>query len=152
SPLGVEMIRPAGNTSLKPTPLSETVPLGLIRVKLKLVEPFSGIETAPKNLLINGGATTVIEALAVFPVPPSVEVTVTLLFLTPAVVPVTFTDTEQEPLAAMVPPLRLTEEDPATAVAVPLQVLLRLGGVAITRPAGRLSMNATPVSAIPPFG
>src|SRR5215471_2051742 len=86
------------------------------------------------------------EAFDVFPVPPSVELTVTLLFLTPVVVPVTFTETAQEPLAAIVPAERLTLDDPAAAVAVPPHVLLRLGVAATTRPAGRLSVNATPVA------
>ena len=48
-----------------------------------------------------------IEALEVFPVPPSVEVTWTLLFFTPAVVPCTLTETVQEALAAKVPAERL---------------------------------------------
>ena len=41
---------------------------------------------------------------------------------------------------------RLTDEDPSTAVAVPLQVLVRLLGVATINPAGRLSVKATPLS------
>ena len=41
---------------------------------------------APNALMMTGGATTVMEALEVLPVPPSVEVTCTLLFFTPAVV------------------------------------------------------------------
>ena len=43
-------------------------------------------------------------------------------------------------------PLKDTEDDPATAVAVPVQVLFRLLGVATTNPAGRLSVKATPFS------
>lgn len=43
-------------------------------------------------------------------------------------------------------PLKDTDDDPATAVAVPLQVVFRLFGVATTRPAGRLSVKATPFS------
>ena len=50
--------------------------------------------------MIIGGATTVIDALEVLPVPPSVEVTCTLLFFTFAVVPWTFTETVQLPLIA----------------------------------------------------
>jgi len=46
--------------------------------------------------VIVGGETTEGEALEVLPVPPSVESTVALLFLTSAVEPVTFTDTWQE--------------------------------------------------------
>ncbi len=65
--------------------------------------------------------------------------------------PVTLTETEQEPLAATVPPDRLTVDELADAVAVPAQVLLRFGVAATTSPAGRLSVNATP-SAAEPFG
>ena len=79
--------------------------------------------------------------------PPSVEVTWTLLFLTPAVVPVTLTETVQLALAASVPPERLMLPEPATAVAVPPQVLFNPLGVATTNPAGRLSVKAIPVSA-----
>src|SRR5712672_60648 len=102
---------------------------------------------APNALMITGGATTVTLALEVFPVPPSVDVTCTLLFFTPAVVPVTFTDNVHEALTANVPPDRLTDPEPATAVAVPPQVLVSPFGVATTRPAGSVSAKATPVSA-----
>src|SRR5213080_3018373 len=102
------------------------------------------MEAAPNALIITGAPTTVIEAFDVLPVPPSVEVTCTLLFFTPAVVPCTSTETVQFALAASVPPLMLTEPEPPTAVAVPPQVLLRLGVDATTRPAGRLSVNAIP--------
>src|SRR5438445_6199861 len=101
-------------------------------VKLKLVVPPSANLAPPNALMITGGATTVIEAFEVLPVPPSVEVTCTELFFTPAVVPCTFTVTVQAALAARVPPERLTEPEPATAVAVPPQVLLRPFGVATT--------------------
>ena len=86
-PFGVEITRPAGSVSLKPTPVSATVVFGLVMVKLSEVEPFSGMLAAPKAFAIVGGATTVMEALDVLPVPPLVEVTWTLLFFTPAVVP-----------------------------------------------------------------
>lgn len=36
---------------------------------------------------------------------------------------------------------RLTDDEPAAAVAVPVHVLLNAGGVATTRPDGRLSVN-----------
>ena len=75
SPFGVETTRPAGSVSLKPTPVSVVVVLLFWMVKVKLVEPFSGMLAAPKALMITGGATTVIDALEVLPVPPSVEVT-----------------------------------------------------------------------------
>src|SRR5262249_22883802 len=104
SPLGVEITRPAGSVSLKATPVSPTVAVLFWVVKVNLVEPLSRIEAAPNALLITGGPTTVIEAFEVLPVPPSVEVTCTLLFFTPAVVPWTLTETLQEALAARVPP------------------------------------------------
>lgn len=145
-PFGVEITRPAGSVSLKATPVSATVVFGLVMVKLRLVEPFSGMLAAPKAFAMVGGATTVIEALEVFPVPPLVEVTWTLLFFTPAVVPWTLIETVQLASGARDAPLKLTDEEPATAVAVPLQVVLRLFGVATTSPAGRLSVKATPFS------
>src|SRR5580693_6908904 len=101
---------------------------------------------APNALMITGGPTTVMLAFEVFPVPPSVEATCTLLFFTPAVVPVTFNETAHEAPTASVPLDKLTELAPATAVAVPPHVLDNPLGVATTKPAGRLSVNATPVS------
>ncbi len=151
-PFGVETTRPAGKVSLKPTPVSVVVVLLFWIVKLSEVEPFSGIEAAPNALMMTGGPTTVIEAFDVLPVPPSVEVTWTLLFFTPAVVPCTFTETVQLALAASVPPERLMLPDPATAVAVPPQVLFSAFGVATTRPAGRLSVKAIPFSVRLVFG
>ena len=85
-------------------------------------------------------------ALEVLPVPPLVDVTCTLLFLTPVVVPWTLTETVQDVLAVTLAPESDTLDDPPTAVAVPPQVLVRLAGVATTRPAVRLSVNATPFS------
>jgi hypothetical protein len=121
-------------------------------VKVNEVEPFNGILAAPKALMITGGAATVILAFEVFPVPPSVEVTCTLLFLTPAVVPCTFSETIQEALAARVPAERLAEPAPDTPVAAPPHVLFRLLGVATTNPAGKLSVKAIPVSVTPALG
>jgi len=149
---GVEIARPPGKVSLKATPLSVVALLLFCTVKVREVAPFSGMLAAPNALVIAGGPTTVMLALEVLPVPPSVEATCTLLFFTPTVVPVIFRETAQEALAARVAPERLTEVAPATAVAVPPQVLLRLFGVATARPAGRLSVNASPVRARPMLG
>src|SRR5712664_521694 len=80
------------------------------------------------------------------PGPLSVALTTpVVLFFTPVVVPVTFTEMLHELLAATVPPLKLAEPEPATAVVVPLQVLLSPFGVATTRPTGSASVKATPV-------
>lgn len=121
-------------------------------MKLNDVEPFSGILAAPNALIITGGAVTAMLAFDVFPVPPSVEVTCTLLFFTPPVVPCTFNDTVHEPLAASVPLARLTEPAPVTAVAVPPHVLFRLEVGATANPAGNVSENARPVSVTLLFG
>ena len=115
-------------------------------MKLREVEPFNGMLAAPKALVMVGGPTTLTLAFEVFPVPPFVELTVTLLFFTPPVVPCTFTETVQVAPGAKVAPERLTADEPAAAVAVPPQVLFRFGGVATTKPTGRLSVNATPFS------
>jgi len=74
------------------------------------------------------------------------------LFFTPAVVPCTLTDTVQLAPAARVPADRLTLPEPPTAVAVPPQALLRFGVEATTRPAGKLSLKAMPLSASVVFG
>ena len=75
------------------------------------------------------------------------------MFFVPAVVPVTFTLNVHEPLAARVPPDRLTDPDPAVAVIVPLpHVPASPFGVETTRPAGNVSLKPTPVSAVPALG
>lgn len=53
----------------------------------------------------------------------------------------------QEPLIAIVPPLRLMLFEPAVAVKVPPHVLVAPLGVATTTLAGRVSAKATPVAA-----
>src|SRR5215467_7448751 len=146
-----------GSVSLNATPVRSPlagVPglFGLLMVKVTVVVPLSGILAAPNALLMVGGATTVTVALAVLPLPPSVELTCTELLLSPAVVPCTFTETAHEALAASVPPDRLTELAPAVAVGVPPQVLLRLGVEATTSPADRLSVNDNPLSVTLLFG
>ena len=85
-------------------------------------------------------------ALDVFPVPALDEDTVTLLFCTPAAVPVTFTANVQEPPAASVAAARLTDEVPPAAVnAPPPQVPVKPFGVETANPAGSESVNETPV-------
>lgn len=63
-------------------------------------------------------------------------------------VPVTFRETAQEAPAARLAPDRVTEDDPVAPVAVPPHVLLRLFGLATTKPAGKLSVNARPFSVV----
>jgi hypothetical protein len=65
---------------------------GLLMAKVKLVALFSGIEAAPKALVIVGGVATVRLAEAVLPVPPLVEVTLPVVFVNwPAAAAVTVT-------------------------------------------------------------
>jgi hypothetical protein len=149
-------VKPVGSTSVNATPVSDTVfAAGFVMVKVNEVVAFSAMLVGLKTFAIDGGATTLsVAVLLVAPVPPSVELTApVVLALAPAVVPVTFTLNVQEPLAAIVPPERLIEPEPATAVMVPLpQVPVSPFGVETTKPAGSVSLNATPVSATVVFG
>ena len=52
-------------------------------------------------------------------------------------------------MAASVPPLRVIRAAPEVGANDPPQVLVELGGVATTNPAGRLSAKLRPVSWIP---
>ncbi len=150
NPLGVATTSPEGSVSVKATPVSETeLAAGLVRVKVRLVIPPSRTLEAPNALLMVGGATTARLAEAVLPVPPSVEVTFpVVLFLAPAVVPVTFRLKVQEALDAKLAPDKLIAPLPALAVIVPPQLLLSPLGVEITRPAGSVSLKPIPVSVV----
>jgi hypothetical protein len=75
SPFGVDTTSPAGSVSVKATPLRVVDVLLFCTVKLSDVEPLRGIPAAPKALTRAGGATTVIDAFEVLPVPLSVAVT-----------------------------------------------------------------------------
>jgi hypothetical protein len=76
-----------------------------------------------------------------------VELIVPVVLVTgPRAVAVTLKETTQEELAATVAAVSETLPDPATAVAVPPQVLATPFGVATTIPAGSASVNVTPVS------
>jgi len=75
SPLGVEMIKPPGNGSLKEMPVSVVVALIVLSEKVSEVVPFSGMLAVPNDFMRTGGYTTVTEAFDVLPVPPSFDVT-----------------------------------------------------------------------------
>jgi len=145
---GEATTNPEGSASANEIPESDMPGFGFSMVKKMEIVPFSATLLALKNLLIVGAsaAVTVSVALEVFPAPPSVEVTVTVLFLVPAVVAVTLTERLQEAPAANVIPDKLTDDEPLTAETTPLQLLLNPFGVATTRPVGRLSVKAIPVS------
>jgi hypothetical protein len=148
-------VSPVGSVSVKATPVrGSTFAAGLVIVNVKEVVAFSAMDEGAKTLAIDGGASTFTLAVAVPPVPPSVEVTLpVVLVCRPAAVPVTLIENVQEPLAAIVPPDKLIAFVPAVAVIVPApHVPVRPFGVEITRPAGSVSLKATPVSAVVVFG
>src|SRR5947209_18213922 len=141
-------VSPVGNVSVKATPVSgSTFAAGLVMVNVSEVVAFSAMDEGVKTFAIDGGASTLMLAVAVPPVPPSVEVTFPVVLLcNPAAMPVTFTENVQEALAAIVPPLRLITFVPCVAVIVPPpQEPVRPFGVEITRPAGSVSLKPTPV-------
>lgn len=76
NPFGVEITIPAGNVSVNATPVSATpFAAGLVIVKLNVETPPGVIPAGVNAFAIDGGATTVILAEAVPPVPPCVDVT-----------------------------------------------------------------------------
>jgi hypothetical protein len=114
------------------------------------VVPLSGIADAPNAFAIDGGATTLMLADVVPPVPPCVEVTLpVVLFLVPAIVPVTLIEKVQELLCARDAPDRLTTPVPCVPVIVPPpQLPVSPLGVEMTRPAGSVSLKAPPPSVV----
>src|SRR5437667_300717 len=89
-------------------------------LKVNEVVPPTGIVAAPKDLVILGGATTVMLAVAVPPVPPSVEAMAPVVFVfNPAAVPSTLTENVQDPPAATDAPLKLTTLVASVPVIVP---------------------------------
>ena len=118
------------------------------RVEIPVIGMLAGLNEAAR---LNGARlATVREALAVFPVPPFVEVTEAESLNTPTIVPVTLTTTVQFEPAGRVPPVSAMEVDPAVAVVVPPQVEVSPFGVATTSPAGSVSLNASPVNPTAP--
>ena len=144
----VETIKPPGRVSVKARPVNATPEFGFVTVKVSEVVVVTGMEAAPNAWAIIGGLATVKLADAELPVPPLEEETAPeMLEYRPEVFPVTLTTTVHEVFVASVPPVRLRDVEPATAVAVPPQVFESPFGVAITRPVGSVSENATPASA-----
>ncbi len=118
---GVESTaKPDGKLSVTPTPVKATVFAEGFVIEMVKVDVSPTRMLAGENALaIVGGATTVMLALAVAPVPSSVVESVTELFFTPAVVPVTLTLNVQLALAVKVAPANEIELAPALAVIVP---------------------------------
>src|SRR5271166_5911674 len=144
-PLGVDTTRPPGSPSVKPTPVSATVVFGFPTVKFRVVLWFNGIVAAPKFLVIVGGATTVMLAVAKFPLLSlSLALIVPVeLFCTPGWAPITVAVRVQvaawATLILFTPMLvgrpRVENEPHPTPPSDPT----------ICRPTGRMSPKATPV-------
>jgi hypothetical protein len=83
-------------------------------------------------------------AIEVLPADVCADVTVTLLVMVSAMVPLTFSEIVHEPAAGKLAPDRLSEAPPPFAATVPPQLLVRLLGNATASPDGKLSVNATP--------
>src|SRR5450755_214494 len=101
-----------------------------------------------------GDALTRIVADAMLPLPPSRELTASVvLFCVPAAVAVTLTLNAHVAPGASVVPDSVTAPDPGVAtMAPPPQLPVRPLGVATTRPPGSASLKPTPVNVVVLFG
>jgi hypothetical protein len=124
----------------------------MVAVRNDVHGPLADEPTCFNKLMAGAGVFTKTLAVAVLPVPPFVEATVTELVFNPIVDPVTLTVTAQEEFAARLTPLKLTVAEPAAAVAVPPQVFVKAGVAATTNPAGSASLKFTPVNAVAVLG
>lgn len=151
-PFGAATVKPAGRMSVKATPVSPAKPFGFAIEKLTVVEPSGTNLSGVKALLITGGDTTVMIAVAVLPSKLSSETTVLVtLDATPGVPPKTETLNVQDPPAGIVAPVRLIKDRPEAALIVP-PPQFPITAPATVSPKGRLSLKPTPVRAAVPFG
>jgi hypothetical protein len=101
------------------TPVREVPAFGFVIVNVSVLTPPTGIGFGENAFARLGGEIAVNVSLPVLPVPPFVEVTLPVVFaLAPAVVAVTLTVTVHVPLAAIVPPEKLTDVFPAAGANV----------------------------------
>jgi hypothetical protein len=108
NPLGVATTSPAGRTSVKLMPVSSEMVFGFVTVKVKLVDPPTEMEGAPKEAASEGGVTTKRVAAAAAPTALWPEVTVLVIStICPAVFACMRIGTMQEELAASVALLKL---------------------------------------------
>jgi hypothetical protein len=138
---------PAGKVSVSGAVIVSTVPPELLNVMVSVEVPPEAMVAGPKALFTVGataaGVLTVKVATAgaaLLPLLVSREPAGIELMKLPPSGAVTGTVTVQEPFAGIEPPVKVTDEPPATAVTVPPQVLLE-GVEPTTTPAGRLSTS-----------
>lgn len=151
-------------------PLSVPVPIGLppsrnVTVPVAVPAPGATAETVAVKVtdcpntdgftdevtaVVVSAFITVRGAVEVFPDPAVVSLALTLLLAAPTFAPCTFKETVQLVPGARLELARDTEPEPAFAVAVPLQLLLKPLGVAtINDPGallGRVSLNVMALS------
>jgi hypothetical protein len=144
-------ITPGGNGSANVMRDNGAVGFGFVNLNVTRVTVPTRTVDGTNSLVSVGGnvdaPTTVNDAFAPAALDPwSVVSTLLALFLTPAVVPRTFTVTRQLDEAGMVPPISAIEPLPATALTDPPHELDSPFGEATTSPAGSVSVNAAPVS------
>lgn len=139
--------RPSGRVSLNATPVTPAEP-GLVRLNVNVEVEFTGMLIGRKALVMSnlGGVTDKV-AVEVFPVPPLVEDTVTLLTLSPRVTGVTLMVMVQDEFTPTVPPLKDTKLLPGKARTLPPQVLVARLGLATCNPAGKVSRKLRPIRA-----
>src|SRR5581483_3004834 len=111
--------------------------------------PLEEVPTCFNRLMAGAGSFTSTVAVEVLPVPPLVELTVTVLVLRPVVVPVTVTLKEQLPPPLIEPPLS-DMVDGEVVVNVPPHC--EEDELAIVKPLGRVSVKLTPVSPVEVLG
>jgi hypothetical protein len=142
---------PVGKASVNEMPVKAVVEFGFIIVKVRVATPPVQMVEALNDLLIVGWPITVIIAvLLVAPGPLSVELITPVVFMhTQAVVPVTVTLNMQVPPAASVPPLNEIMLGEVVVTVPPQMEALPVGTVI---PAGKVSVNDTPVSGSAAFG
>lgn len=144
-PFGVETVSPAGNASLNATPVNAREALEFVIVNVREVEPPSPMEGAPNAFAMLGGVPTERLAVAVFPVPPFVEVTFpVVLVYWPETAPVTVTLNWHWPFVLMAAPVSAI---PVGAVVVNVPPHTVAEAFATVSPVGNVSVNATPVKA-----
>ena len=153
--LGVATTKPAGNVSLIETLLNANAEFGFASVKVREVIPLKGIAAAPKTFVIVGangvGTTARLAVLLVLPGPLSVAEIGPVVLLSVPGVPGAFTLTEIRQAfegGLNIPPTNPMDDEPAIAVTVPPQELVRPFGEAKNKPLGKLSVKAIPVSAM----
>ena len=147
-----ETVRVAGDAvTFCTTPSDHVTVQGVAPVRTAVIVVLwpAQIVAVPETTAVGGG-TTVSTAVAVPPVPPSVEATFPVTFvLSPLVVPVTTTLTEQEaPGDAIAPPERVMVVAPAAGPKVPPQVFVADGVAATASPAGKASVTPIPVNPV----